>query len=99
MIFKIARFEVRPDKLEVAEKAIREFAEYVAAHLEGSDWATYREKDNPNAFLSIISIVDQKSEDWHRRAPGTKRFVDALYPTLVSEVQFTDYELVATSEP
>jgi len=99
VIFKIARFEVRPDQREAAEQAIREFAEYVAAHLEGSDWATYREKDNPCRFVSIISIVDQKSDDWHRRAPGTKRFVDALYPKLVGEVQFTDYELVATSEP
>ena len=99
MIFKIARFEVRPEEREAAEQAIAEFAEYVAAQLEGSDWATYRDKDNPNRFVSIISIVDQKSEDWHRRAPGTKRFVDALYPKLVGEVQFTDYELVATSEP
>jgi len=99
MIFKIARYEVKPERREAAEQAIREFAEYVAAQLEGSDWATYREKDNPNRYVSIISIVDERSEDWHRRAPGTKKFTDALYPCLVGEVHFTDYELVATSEP
>ena len=99
MIFKIARFEVRPEEQQAAEAAIREFAQYVQDHLEGSDWATYREKTNPYRYVSLISIVDDKSEEWHRRAPGTKRFVDALYPKLVGEVEFTDYELVATSEP
>jgi quinol monooxygenase YgiN len=99
MIFKIARYEVRPDEREAAEQAIREFAQYVQEHLEGSDWATYREKSNPNRFVSLISIVDEKADEWHRRAPGTRRFVDALYPKLVGEVEFTDYELVATSEP
>jgi quinol monooxygenase YgiN len=99
MIFKIARFEVKPDQREAAEKAMAEFAEFVGAQLEGSDWATYREKQNPNRYVSIISIVDARSEDWHRRAPGTRRFTDALYPALVGEVQFTEYELVATSEP
>jgi len=99
MIFKIARFEVRPEEQQAAEQAMREFAQYVQEQLEGSDWATYREKANPCRYVSLISIVDEKSDEWHRRAPGTRRFVDMLHPKLVGEVEFTDFELVATSEP
>jgi len=60
--FKIARFEVRPEfRLEV-ERAIREFALYVGLELEDSSWVTYRERANPNRYISLIAAQDEAAE-------------------------------------
>ena len=97
MIFKIARYEVRPEARDEVERAIHEFASYVQAELAGSSWTTYRDRDNPNRYVSFISADDEEADERHRKAPGTRRFVEVLYPRLVGGVEFTDWELVAAS--
>lgn len=96
-IFKIARYEIRPEAREKVEAAIAEFAAYVAAELAGTTWTTYREAGNPCRYISIITAESAEADQLHREAPGTRKFVDALYPNVAGEVEFTDYELVAAS--
>lgn len=97
-VFKIARYEVRPEAREEVERAIQEFAAYVRAELGDSSWVTYRDKQNPNRYVSLISADDEAADERHRKAPGTKRFVEVLYPRLVGPVEFTEYEPFATSK-
>lgn len=97
-VFKIARYEVQPEAREEVERAIQEFAAYVRAELRDSSWVTYRDKKNPNRYVSLISADDEAADERHRKAPGTKRFVEVLYPRLVGQVEFTEYEPFATSK-
>jgi quinol monooxygenase YgiN len=98
-VFKIARYEVRPEERSAAEADMREFAAYVGKELRDSGWVTYRDRANPNRYVSLVSAADAAADDRHRAAEGTKKFVQALYPRLVGEVEFTDYELVVSSDP
>jgi len=95
--FKIARFEVRPEfRLEV-ERAIREFALYVGLELEDSSWVTYRERANPNRYISLIAAQDEAADSRQRNDQGTADFTRILHPRLVGEVDLSEYVLVASS--
>jgi quinol monooxygenase YgiN len=96
-VFKIARYEVRPEERAHVERAIHEFATFVRTRLPDSSWVTYRDRTNPNRFVSLISAEDEAADERHRNAEGTRAFVEALYPRLAGEVEFADYELVASS--
>jgi len=95
--FKIARFEVRPEARLEVERAIREFALYVGLELEESSWVTYRERANPNRYVSLISAQDEAAEARQRSDQGTADFTRILHPRLVGEVDLSEYVLVASS--
>ena len=97
-VFKIARYRIQPNARGPVEEAMRTFAAYVAEELPDSRWTTYRERGDDAAYVSVIGADDGPADERHRKADGTKRFVDALYPKLDGDVAFTDHELVATSE-
>src|SRR5262245_6056042 len=97
-VFTLARFQVRPEAREQAERAMHEFAAYVRKDLEDSSWTTYRDPKSPTHYMSLIIADSPAAEQRHREAPGTKVFVDALYPLVVGEVEFTQYELVTSSD-
>ena len=97
-IYKIARFEVRPEARADAERAMHEFATYVRQELPDSSWTTYRDPKAPTRYVSFIRADDSAADDRHRHAPGTQAFVAALYPLLIGEVEFMDCELVTSSD-
>jgi quinol monooxygenase YgiN len=96
-IFKIARFEVRPEARDAVEQAMKEFAAHVAFELPGTSWRTYREPGESHHYISLIADDDEEAARRHRESPGTKKFVEALYPNVIGEVVFTEYEAVASS--
>jgi len=97
-VFKLARFQVRPEAREQAERAMHEFATYVRTELDDSSWTTYRDPKAPMHYLSLIIADSPAADDRHRNAPGTQKFVAELYPLVVGEVEFTQYELVTSSD-
>jgi quinol monooxygenase YgiN len=97
-VIKIARYRIRPESREAVEQAMRDFAKYVAFELPDSTWVTYSEATDPDRYVSVITAVDEDADHRHRDAVGTKRFVEALYPNVVGEVELTDYQPVASSE-
>ncbi|HEX5059187.1 MAG TPA: hypothetical protein VFV99_07495 [Kofleriaceae bacterium] len=97
-VFKIARFKVRADSKDTAERAMFEFATYVRNELPDSAWTTYRDASAPLKYMSLIIADDAAAEERYRTAPGTQAFVDALSPSLVGSIEFTDYQLVTSSD-
>jgi hypothetical protein len=96
-IFKIARYEIRPEARAEVEQAIREFALYVGLELEDSSWVTYRERAHPDRYVSLISAEDEAAEGRQRTDQGMADFTRILHPRLVGEVEISDYVLVASS--
>ena len=97
-VYTTARFQVRPEAREQAERVMHEFAMYVRKELDDSSWTTYRDPKAPASYLSIIVAETPAADDRHRKAPGTQAFVAALYPLVIGEVEFTQYELVTSSD-
>ena len=96
-VFKIARFAVRPDARDEVERAMREFALFVGLELEDSSWTTYRDRRNPNAYVTLITAEDADAVEHQRTAGGSVQFARVLGPRLLTEVETREYELVATS--
>src|SRR5256885_17252512 len=67
-IFKIARYEIRPEARAQVERAIHEFAAYVRAELPDSTWTTYRETHDRNRYISIITAASAAADERHRGA-------------------------------
>jgi len=96
-VFKIARFAVRPDARADVERAMREFALYVGLELEDSSWTTYRDRRNPNVYVTFISADDDDAAEHQRTAGGSVHFARTLATRLLTDIETREYELVATS--
>ena len=97
-VYKIARFVVRAEARDQAERAMHEFAAYVRRELADSSWTTYCDPQAPNHYVSFIRADSAAADDRHRSAPGTQAFVAALYPLVEGSVEFTELQLVTSSD-
>jgi quinol monooxygenase YgiN len=98
-IHMTAYFVVRDDTLEICQKVIREFVEYV--HLNEPDTLVYtslQEKESPNHFLHYFIFKDEAARNIHSSSAAVNRFTSLLYPNLVAPVEFTEYELFTSTK-
>jgi len=96
-VFRISRFAVRPDSRGDIEQAMREYALYVGLELEDSTWTTYRDRRNPNVYVTVVMSEDEDAAEHQRTAGGSVQFARVLSTRLLTDVETRDYELVATS--
>lgn len=97
-VLKLARFAVRPDAREQAERAMHELAAYVRKELSGSTWTAYRDPDAPSHYIAFLRADDAAADERHRSAPGTQAFTASLEPLLVGTIEITECELVTSSD-
>ncbi len=97
-IHMTARFQVRPESLEKCKRAIAEFVTYVNENEPQTRlYCSLHEQENHTSFLHYFIFEDEAARDLHRESAGVKRFTDVLYPELVGEVEFTTYQMFATT--
>jgi quinol monooxygenase YgiN len=97
-VYWVARFEVRPEAREDAERAMHELASYVRKELPDSMWTAYRDPSSPTHFTCFVRADHPAADERHRKAPGTQAFIAALQPLLVGEIETTYCELVTASD-
>lgn len=88
-VFEVARFEVRPDAREEAERAMHEVASQIRRDLPNTFCAAYREAGAPNRYIAFFRRGDDE---------GTDAFVEALAPLAAGSVDVTRYELVTSTD-
>ena len=57
-VVKLARFEIRADARDAAERAMHDFATHVRDKLPDSSWTTYRDPHAPTHYTSLIIADD-----------------------------------------
>ena len=98
-VYQSAYFVVRDDALAVCEKAIREFVEYVRENEPGTLlYTSLQEKEQPNHFLHYFIFRDEAARDRHAGSAAVNRFTSILYPNLVATVEFTEYNMFASTQ-
>lgn len=98
-LYKTARYKVNPEKTEEVEQAMHEHAARLKEQFPGFVWWTVRDKEDPTRYLSLIISPDEETNRKASDSEGTGRFVDVLYPNLIGEVEWTDWEPVAHTAP
>lgn len=99
MIHQTAYFVVRDDALDVCQKAIREFVEYVRANEPDTLlYSSLQEKEDRNHFLHYLIFKNEAARDKHANSEAVKKFTELLYPNLVAPVEFTECELFASTK-
>lgn len=97
-IYQTAYFVVRDDALDVCQKAIREFVEYVRENEPDTLlYTSLSEKEYPNHFLHYLIFRDETARQLHARSEAVNRFTNILYPNLIAPVEFTEHDLFTST--
>ena len=98
-VYQSAYFVVRDDARVVCEEAIREFVEYVRDNEPDTLlYTSLQEKEQPNHFLHYFIFRDEAARDRHANSEAVNRFTSILYPNLVATVEFTEYNMFASTK-
>ena len=94
-IHELARYEIRPEALEVCLAAIHEFVAHVRDNEAGAlRYEVWQEKDHPTRFVHIFVWLDEEANRIHGESAAVKKFAGILYPNCIASVQFTEYRQV-----
>jgi hypothetical protein len=90
-VYRLIRFEVRPDARLDAERALHEHASYVRASLPKTIWTTYRTA--PTRFVTYV-----RSNDPADGSKASRALFAALEPLVVGPIEDSECELVTSSD-
>lgn len=94
-IHELARYEVRPETLDVCLAAIHEFVAYVRAHEPGAlRYEVWQEAQRPTRFVHLFVWRDEEANRIHGESAAVKKFAGILYPNCVAPVEFIEYKQV-----
>ena len=98
-VYMTARFEVQKEALEVCQKVIHEFVEYIRANEHDTLlYTSLQEKENPRRFLHYFIFRDEKARELHSNSEAVNRLTSILYPNLVAPVEFTEYTIFVSTK-
>lgn len=94
MIRKIAQFRIKEGLEEETHQVIGTFVEAIVANEPKTDYVSYQLGDSRD-FIHYMAFPDEEAENFHRNAPYTLKFVEALYPNCEVLPTFTVLKPVA----
>lgn len=98
-IYQTAYFVVRDDALEECQKAIREFVAYVRENEPDTLlYTSLQGKEHATHFLHYFIFRDEQARELHASSEAVNHFTGILYSNLIAPVEFTEYNLFASTE-
>jgi len=98
-IHQTAYFVVRDDALEICQKAIREFVDYVRENEPDTLlYTSLQGKEHSAHFLHYFIFRDEQERERHANSDAVNNFTSILYPNLIAPVDFTEYDLFASTK-
>jgi len=94
-LYRLLRFEVRPDALEATERALHDYASYVRAELAGTMFTVYRDADVPTRYAALVRDMTTAAV---ARRPTQRSFDDPIAPVILGTVEPKPCELVTSSD-
>ena len=98
-VYMTAHFTVRPESVEKCQAAIAEFVDYVTRNEPSTRiYVSLEEAEDETRFLNFFIFEDEAAEEHHANSEAAKRFTSILSPECVEPMNFTTYQLVASTE-
>ena len=98
-IYQTAHYHITPESQAPVEKAMQEFASQLIRDFPQHSWWTARNPKDPLSYVTIIAAPDEQANEAASKSEATAKFVDALYSNVVGEVEWTDWQHVASTRP
>jgi len=93
-----ARYQVRPQTIEICKQAIKNLVDYVKEHEKGTlFYIAKQEKLNPYAFLHTMVFKDEVALTLHRSSEAAEKFVNIIYPSAIDPLEFKEYDGIANN--
>ena len=97
-IHQLARYQVRPESLDLCLAAIREFVDYVRANEPGTlRYDVWQERQDPTRFVHIFIFRDAAAEGIHSGSAAVQKFSGVLYPACLAPVEFVEYGFITSN--
>ena len=94
-IHELARYEIRPEALDVCLAAIHEFVAYVRTNEDGAlRYEVWQNAEHPTRFVHIFVWRDEEANRSHGESAAVKKFAGILYPNCLAPVEFVEYKQV-----
>ncbi len=98
-IFMTAQFTVKPESVDVCRQAIAEFVDYVTRNEpETHMYISVQDSADETHFLNFFEFESEAAQEHHANSEAVKKFTAILYPECIHPVEFTTYQLVASTE-
>lgn len=96
-IYMTAQWECRSGAEETVAEALKEFVAAVGQHETGTRvYTAFQAVDDPTRFMTSFVFEDEAARQFHQSTEWVKHFTGVIYPLNKGEVQFTEYNLVAS---
>jgi hypothetical protein len=91
--YATARYEIRSDARDAAERAMHDHASFVRRELPDVTWTAYRDPAMPTRYIAMTRAESRAGDERHRQVLAA-----ALAPFLAGEIENTGCELVTSSD-
>ncbi len=91
--YAIARYEIRPDARDAAERAMHDHAAFVRRELPDVMFTAYRDPAAPTHYVAMTRAETRAGDERHRQALAA-----ALAPHLAGDIEVAGCELVTSSD-
>jgi hypothetical protein len=98
-IHQTAHYRIKPESQTSVEQAMHKFAARLKRDFPQHSWWTARNPKDQLSYLTVIVSPDEQINEAASKSEATAQFVDALYPNVVGEVAWADWQHVASTGP
>lgn len=89
MIYKKVEYKVHPQKLEEVKQAILAFLKEIKQAERFTRYEIFETGDE-GEFVHFMQFQDEESEQHHRNADYTLKFIKIIYPACINAPEFID---------
>jgi quinol monooxygenase YgiN len=98
-IYMTAQWRCQPGSEETVRAALKEFVDAVGKLETGTRvYRALQDINEPTRFMTSFVFEDEAARQFHQTTEWVNRFTGVIYPLNDGEVQFTEYNLVASTE-
>ena len=95
--FVMATYRLRPDSLDEAKVAIRDYVEHVRrAEFETFSYQCFQSEIEPTQFVHLMSFTHEGAEAAHITSPLLKTFSEKLFPFCIEGPTYETLRLVSS---
>ena len=98
-IYMTARWKANPEAASKVEQALGEFVAAVHENEPNTHiYTALKVVGSEATYMTYFIFEDEAARDFHTSTEWVKRFTSIIYPENLGDVEFTTYQLIASTD-